>query len=121
MASSPVKYRELGNLLADLKHDLQEISQTYIATLMNALSIPATQGGHANVLTHLYGYVKKSLPTHVRQELITSIEDFRKGLVPLLAPMTLLNHHLKTHDVRYARYQIYLDPHPAWSGLRRVI
>ena len=121
MASSPVKYRELGNLLADLKHDLHQISQTYITVLMNALSIPATRGGHANVLTHLYGYVKKSLSTHIRQELITSIEDFRKGLVPLLAPLTLLNHHLKTHDVRYARYQIYLDPHPAWSGLRRVI
>ena len=121
MASSPVKYRELGNLLANLKHDLHEISETYIRILMTALAIPATRGGHANVLTHLYGYVKKSLPSHVRHELITSIENFRTGLIPLLAPLTLLNHHLKTHGVRYAQYQIYLDPHPAWSGLRRAI
>ena len=121
MASSPVKYRELGNLLANLKHDLHAKSETYIRILMAALTVPATRGGHANVLTHLYGYVKKYLPSHVRNELVTSIENFRTGLVPLLAPLTLLNHHLKAHDVRYARYQIYLDPHPAWSGLRRVI
>ena len=41
--------------------------------------------------------------------------------VPLLAPLTLLKHHLATHDAAYALNQRYLQPHPAEAGLRREL
>ncbi len=37
------------------------------------------------------------------------IDDYRRGLVPLLVPLTLLRHHLRNHPVEYLAGQVYLD------------
>ena len=86
---------------------------------MQGLSRPATRGGHANVLQHLQGYVKDELDAATRQELAELIHSYRRGEIPLLAPMTLLRHHLRRAADSYALEQIYLEPHPPAAGLRR--
>ena len=40
------------------------------------------------------GYLKKDLSSEDKQELLGLIEDYRQGLLPLIVPLTLLNHHL---------------------------
>ena len=118
LASNPQAYRELGRLVADMT-DLEATTNAYITGLMKALSIPASRGGHANTLAHLQGFVKESIGSKARQELADTIERYRKGELPLLAPVTLLKHHLQTHESAYALAQVYLDPHPAAVALRR--
>lgn len=121
MAHSIASYKSLGRLLSDLSVGLDRIADEYIAGLMQGLSQPATRGGHANVLSHLQGYVKHELSSADRQELAGLIDQFRQGSVPLLAAISLLQHHLRRHGGDYALGQIYLDPHPANAGLRRVL
>ena len=121
MAHSVSGYQRLGRLLANLASGFDEICQHYFAGLMAALAIPATRRGHANVLAHLQGYVKRDIPSAARQELDAVIQSYRRGEVPLLAPMTLLKHHLGTHEARYALDQIYLNPHPTTAGFRREL
>ena len=58
-----------------------------------ALAIRATPSKHANVLFHLLGQLKKQINAEDKAELIERIEAYLKGLVPLVVPMTLLNHH----------------------------
>ena len=70
-------------------------------------------------MSHLQGFVKNQLSPQSRQELAMAIESYRKGEIPLLAPMTLLKHHLGDHEASYALDQIYLQPHPSSAGLRR--
>ena len=121
MAHSVNSYRALGRLLSDLSSDLEATASHYIGGLMQGLAQPATRGGHANVLSHLQGYVKQQLSGEDRRELADLIDQFRQGSVPLLAAIALLQHHLKHHANDYALGQIYLDPHPAVAGLRRSL
>jgi uncharacterized protein YbgA (DUF1722 family)/uncharacterized protein YbbK (DUF523 family) len=121
MAHSVPHYNEAGRLLSDLKRDLPEKAEQYVATLMKGLSKPATRKGHANVLSHLQGYLKRSLDADSRQELDRLISAYRIGEQPLLAPLTLLKHHFRRHPDEYVAYQTYLDPHPERSALRRSL
>jgi uncharacterized protein YbgA (DUF1722 family)/uncharacterized protein YbbK (DUF523 family) len=119
MAHSISHYRSLGRLLSDLSSDVDSIGAEYFTGLMQALAIPASRGGHANVLSHLQGYVKTQISDSARRELADLIESYRRGEVPLMAPLALLKHHLGEHEATYAWNQLYLQPHPASAGLRR--
>jgi uncharacterized protein YbgA (DUF1722 family) len=56
-----------------------------------------------------------------RGELAAAIEDYRRELVPLIVPMTLVRHHVRVHDVAYLAGQQYLEPHPKELMLRNHI
>jgi len=119
MAHSIREYRLLGRLLSDLSTGVERIAGQYFSQLMLALAQPASRGGHANVLSHLQGYVKDQLSGSSRKELAELIESYRRGEIPLLAPLALLKHHLGEHEATHAWNQIYLQPHPVSAGLRR--
>ena len=119
MAHSIAAYREAGVLLSNLKRDFTSVPQRYIQLLMAGLTVPATPGGHANVLAHLQGYLKQRLDSSSRQELSELIDAYRRGEQPLLAPIALLKHHFKRFPDEYVLKQSYLDPHPSPAALRR--
>ena len=121
MAHSVPHYQEAGRLLSNLKTGFDERAAEYLGVLMAGLSRPAARSGHANVLSHLQGYLKKQLDGPTRQELAQLIDAYRKGELPLMAPITLLKHHLRRHPDEYVLHQAYLDPHPGYSGLRRTL
>ena len=43
------------------------------------------------------------------------------GLVPLIVPITLLNHYVRKYDEPYLREQVYLHPHPVELKLRNHV
>jgi uncharacterized protein YbgA (DUF1722 family) len=47
------------------------------------------------------GYFKNRLDAASTRELGEVIDDYRRGLVPLIVPLTLVRHHVRIHDVRY--------------------
>ncbi|MGF1709383.1 DUF523 and DUF1722 domain-containing protein [Vibrio kagoshimensis] len=111
-------YKKLGQLLANADLDVDTMANQYITGLMEALSHHANRGSHANTLQHLQGYFKKQLTSIHRQELSTQINDFREGLIPLLVPLTLINHYLLEYPNEYLQTQVYLNPHPQELKLR---
>lgn len=121
MAHSPVHYQEAGRLLSDLSSDLPGVAQRYVGILMTGLTRPATRQSHANVLSHLQGYLKRTLDGPSRQELDSLISRYRVGELPLLAPITILKHYFRLHPDEYIDYQVYLDPHPQAAALRRPL
>ncbi|MDZ7901987.1 MAG: DUF1722 domain-containing protein [Rheinheimera sp.] len=58
------------------------------------------------------------LSSDAKQELLELIHLYRRGHAPLLAPLTLLKHHLRLHPTDYVAAQRCLDPFPAELGLR---
>ncbi len=121
MAHSQVAYRETGQLLSDLKQDFEEKAERYIGLLMAGLTQTASRKGHANVLSHLQGYLKKRIDSPSRQELDSLIDAYRRGEIPLLAPLTLLKHHFRRYPDEYVLQQSYLEPHPSQAALRRQL
>ncbi|MDR7119458.1 DUF523 and DUF1722 domain-containing protein [Rheinheimera soli] len=119
MAHSPTAYRELGRLVAQAKlFEPDELAQRYLLHLMQALKQQATRKQQANVLMHLQGFFKKMLSSEAKQELLKLIHKYRQGHLPLLAPLTLLRHHLSQHPHQYVAAQQYLQPFPDELGLR---
>lgn len=119
MAHSPVAYRELGRLVASAKlFSSQELQQRYLHDLMQALKNIATRKQHTNVLQHLQGFLKHGLTAVAKQELSDLIHRYRQGFVPLMAPLTLLQHHLKQYPNAYISAQRYFSPYPENLGLR---
>lgn len=119
MAHHPVAYRQLGRLVAQAKlFQPQELQSRYLGELMHALKHHATRKKHTSVLQHLQGFIKASISSRARQELATVIEKYRQGFVPLLAPMTLLQHYLAEHPNEYVSAQRYFSPYPESLGLR---
>lgn len=122
MAHNQVAYRDLGRRVAAAgEGDLEEQAQAYFAGLMAALARPAGRGNHANVLYHLMGYLKDHLDSADKAELSELIERYRTGQLPLVVPITLLNHHFRRHPHPYVAQQVYLEPHPAELMLRNQI
>lgn len=122
MAHSPQVYTELGRLVAAAKGaDRAELARTYTSSFMSGLKALATARRNTNVLLHIVGYFKKLLDAGARAELLAIIEDYRRGLVPLIVPMTLLRHHVRTHGVGYLAGQTYLEPHPRELMLRNHV
>jgi len=122
LAHSPAAYQRLGRLVAGAKRiPRNELRQRYESELMEALRIQATAGRNANVLSHAAGYVSKGLDAADREELRQIIDDYRRGLVPLVVPITLLRHHVRRLDVGYLKDQVYLDPHPRELMLRNHV
>ncbi|MCP5180696.1 MAG: DUF1722 domain-containing protein [Pseudomonadales bacterium] len=121
MAHSIEAYRNTGRLLADLSGDLPGIAARYVRELMRGLSRVATRGGHANVLSHLQGYLRRHLDPASRQELASLVEAYRRGEQPLLSVLTLLGHHLRRFPDTYVQSQVYLEPHPPMLALRRPL
>jgi uncharacterized protein YbgA (DUF1722 family)/uncharacterized protein YbbK (DUF523 family) len=122
LAHSPVAYRELGRLVAALKRmGRASFREHYERGFMGALGQLASRGRNANVLQHAAGHLKKKLDSASRSELAGLIHDYRKGLVPLVVPVTLIGHHVRRHDIEYLKGQVFLEPHPRELMLRNHV
>jgi len=114
LAHSPEHYRKLGRLVAGARGEKRraaDVVTAYGALLMEALAVRATRGKHANVLLHVIGFLKNVLDSADKRELVETVERYRRGLVPLAVPISLVNSHVRRHDVPWVKNQVYLAPH----------
>jgi uncharacterized protein YbgA (DUF1722 family)/uncharacterized protein YbbK (DUF523 family) len=122
MAHSPRAYASLGRLVAGGKSlPRAELRSRYEVEFMGALGEAATARRQTNVLQHIAGYLRPHLDEDSRKELLTQIEDYRRGIVPLIVPVTLIRYFLCRYPIPYLRGQLYLEPHPKELMLRNHV
>ncbi|MDH5434614.1 MAG: DUF523 and DUF1722 domain-containing protein [Gammaproteobacteria bacterium] len=113
MAHNQDLVREMGRMLADgNKNQISQLTQSYFEQLMSCLKKPASHKNQTNALLHLLGYLKKEIPAASRQHIAEVIHQYRNGLVPLVAPMTLLKHYAQQSENEYFKFQQYWQPYP---------
>ena len=54
---------------------------------------------------HCIGFLKKLLSSDEKREVLDIIEHYRQGNLPLIVPVTLLNHYVRKSDPPYLRGQ----------------
>jgi len=119
LAHSPKHSRLLGKLVADGKQmPIQTLYKDYEFVLIEALRLKPTIRKNLNVLQHVMGYFKKQLSADEKRELIEVLEQYRNEYVPLIVPITLINHYVRKYAQPYLRQQTYLNPHPVELKLR---
>lgn len=122
MAHCPKTLKQLGALLAQGKdYQTDQLYDTYQDVLSPGLQKIATVKKNTNVLLHIMGYFKKELSTDEKSELKETIDRYYEGLVPLLVPITLINHYVRKYHPPYLTHQIYLNPHPLELMLRNHV
>ncbi len=119
LSHSPKHYRKLGPLVARAKAlPADELRRRYAAILADALRLKATPAKHCNVLLHLMGYFKEDLSADEKRELLEVFDTYRAEHVPLIVPVTLVNHYVRKYGQQYLQAQWYLNPHPVELRLR---
>jgi len=112
-------YREMGPITASAgKTGLAERLEKYQQLLMQAMQTLPAINTHVNVLMHLMGFFKKNLTSDEKQELLNVISQFKESLIPLIVPITLINHYVRKYEESYLARQYYLNPHPLELKLR---
>ena len=64
------------------------------------------------------GYFKRELTSDEKLELLEVFDAYRSGHVPLIVPVTLINHYTRKYRQPYLEQQTYLKPHPIELQLR---
>jgi uncharacterized protein YbgA (DUF1722 family)/uncharacterized protein YbbK (DUF523 family) len=119
LAHSPQHYRLMCLLLAGAKEiPAPELAARYQALLLEALKLQATPKKQANTLLHILGHFKKVLSAEEKQELLELIDSYRRGDLPFLLPVTLINHYVQKYGPASLQEQYYLQPHPLELLLR---
>ncbi len=118
-AHSPKACTAMGRMLAGADtQPMDAVVARYESELLQALKLIATVAKHVNVLQHIMGFFKRELAADEKQELVAVIETYRAGQIPLIVPVTLLNHYARKYDRAYLLEQTYLHPHPLELKLR---
>ncbi len=114
MAHSPVQTQRLGSLVARAQISRSnDIASRYGIGFTNTLRIRTSLPKHANVLQHLFGYFRKQLAQPEREKIQCLIEAFRKGQVPLAAPLTAIKDWVQRTELTYLSEQVYFEPYPS--------
>jgi uncharacterized protein YbgA (DUF1722 family)/uncharacterized protein YbbK (DUF523 family) len=122
LSHSPQYYKTMGQLVAQAeRYQPKDLTVKYGELLMKTLEMKATVRKHVNVLQHLLGYFKNRLTAQEKVELLGVIDDYHRGLTPLIVPLTLIKHYVHVFDVGYVREQVYLNPHPKELMLRNHV
>jgi uncharacterized protein YbgA (DUF1722 family)/uncharacterized protein YbbK (DUF523 family) len=122
LSHSPKHYQILGKLVAKTKEfPLKELFAQYQTILTEALRLNPTPKKNANVLMHMMGYFKEQLSSDEKQELLEVIDHYRQEYIPLIVPITLINHYVRKYDQPYLKQQVYLTPHPVELQLRNHV
>lgn len=122
LSHSPKHYQTMGKLVAKAKDlPLKELYQKYQTLLMGSLQLKTTPKKNANVLQHMMGYFKEQLSSDEKKELLEVIDHYRQEYIPLIVPITLIQHFVRKYDQPYLKEQIYLNPHPLELQLRNHV
>ena len=105
--------RLTARLLAQAGHIpptlLYEQYQTF---LLEALALTATVRKHCDVLRYVMRTFKDQFLPGERAEVLVLINAYRRGYVPLIVPITVINHYVREYGKADLKEQHYLHPHP---------
>ncbi len=122
LSHSPKHHQIMGKLVAQAKNlPLKELYIQYQTLLLESLRLKTTLKKNKNALLHMMGYFREQLSSEEKQELLEIIDQYRKGHIPLIVPITLVNHYVRKYEQPYLKEQVYLNPHPIELQLRNHV
>lgn len=115
-------YKALGRMVAGVTDKtVREATQNYLPVFMTSLRRQCSRKNHSNVMYHILGYLREDLNKGQKSDLVQMIENYRKGMIPLIVPMSFFRHLFKQHPNHYIFKQAYLRPYPDELKLRNAI
>ncbi|WP_417325477.1 YbgA family protein [Halarcobacter sp.] len=121
-AKSHNAYKELGNIVANRdKKPLETILEEYRELFLKTIAQKGTINNTYNVLLHIYGYFKKVISKEEKDDILETLEDFKKGIVPLIAVIKIIKLYTNKFDIEYLKTQVFINPYPKDLALRSKV
>lgn len=121
-AKSQESYKSLGAIVANHeKKDINEVLQNYKIAFLKAIGKKGNISKTYNVLLHIFGYFKKLIQKEEKEHILSACEEYKQGIIPLIAVIKLLNLYVKKFDEPYLKTQKFLNPYPKEFALRSDI
>lgn len=121
-AKSEKYYKELGVIVANhSKKSLDKVLDEYKIKFLEAISEKSTIKKTYNVLLHIAGYFKKLITKEEKEHLIMACDEYKQGIIPLIAVSKLINLYVVKFDHNYLATQKFLNPYPSELSLRSDI
>lgn len=115
-------YREMGQVVAGtVKTNQAAQLSLYQDKLYKLLAFRSSRGNVINTLQHIYGYFKDRLGEAEKSLFHESVEEFREGVIPLIAVIKVLQQFLKHYGSDYLETQVFFHPYPAELALRSKV
>lgn len=113
MSHNKAQEKAIGALLIGHEEvDPSTVYEAYFEQMMSCLKSIATRKNHVSTLQHIQAYLNNHLGTADKAELSELIDGYGQGLLPLIAPITLLWHHFKKHQSDDVFDCKYMTPNP---------
>ena len=119
LSRSPDSKRALGRIIAEsFDNDIhpENVALLYMTEAQKFLSKLTKRGQIAHAMERLIGRLP-NLDRQDKQETLEVIHQFRKGLLPRSAAITLLSHYVKRHDKDNPIHKNFLSPIPINIGI----
>lgn len=118
-SKSQNSYKELGIIVANHdKKDILGILQEYKIGFLKAIAIKNSINKTYNVLLHIFGYFKKDITKKEKEFILEACDEYKNGIIPLIAVTKLLNSYVVRFDQEYLKTQKFLNPYPKEFALR---
>ena len=112
MSYSQKELKELGNIVAKGKKDIEIILNEYEKHLLLAFSKSPKCNSNINVLNHSFGYFSKNLKSEEKKLFLKSIEQFRDGHIGLSVPLNIMKSWIVRFEENYLIDQTFFKPYP---------
>ncbi len=121
-AKSEKSYKALGRIVANHdKIELSKVLKVYYEEFVKAIDEKSTIKKTYNVLLHIIGYFKKLISKDEKEHLLSACDEYKEGIIPLIAVTKLINLYVKRFDHQYLGTQKFLKPYPKELSLRSDI
>ncbi len=121
-SKSHKSYKELGQIVANHeKKDIKEVLALYKQRFLEAISLKGRTSNTYNVLMHIFGYFKKYITKEEKEEILTSLEEFKSHIIPLVAVIKIIKIYVKRFNIEYLDKQKFLTPYPKEMALRSKV
>ncbi|TLP37506.1 YbgA family protein [Arcobacter arenosus] len=121
-SKSHKSYKELGQIVANHeKKTLEEVLALYKQRFLEAIALKGRTSNTYNVLMHIFGYFKKYITKDEKEEILTSLEEFKQHIIPLVAVIKIIKIYVKRFNIEYLERQKFLTPYPKEMALRSKV
>ncbi len=121
-SKSHKSYKELGQIVANHeKKTLEEVLALYKQRFLEAIALKGRTSNTYNVLMHIFGYFKKYITKDEKEEILTSLEEFKQHIIPLVAIIKIIKIYVKRFNIEYLEKQKFLTPYPKEMALRSKV
>lgn len=113
MALSQKHLKRLGLIVANLEHrPFEEVIAQYTLWFQAALARPPRRPSVFNVLMHAFGYFSDRLSKGEKTHFLDLLDAYRKRIVPLSTPVSLLRSWIVRFEEPYLADQAFFQPFP---------